>query len=31
MLFTKYNSTSDEPNEYGTECTEWYNIFRKYR
>lgn len=31
MLFTKYNSISNEPNDYGKECTEWYKILRKYR
>lgn len=31
MLFTKYNSSVDEPNDYGKECTDWYKILRKYR
>ncbi|WP_156990080.1 C39 family peptidase [Caproicibacter fermentans] len=30
MVFTKYNSLSDMPNDYGKDCAEWYKIFNKY-
>lgn len=31
MLFTKYNSTDELPNDYGKDCTNWYRIFKKYK
>lgn len=30
MLFTKYNSISNLPNDYGKDCAKWYKIFHKY-
>lgn len=30
MVFTKYNSIANLPNEYGLECAEWYKIINRY-
>ena len=30
MIFTKYNSISDLPNDYGKDCAKWFTIFNKY-